>query len=165
MIRVRTDQNFTDKRFIEDCNRGGLSEVEKFPWNMRGWADELVLREFMAEDRVVLTNDAGFAADHPYSIPDLNPGIIIVRYSDDNPRTCTMMGLRRIIQAFKTDFPQWSTASYNNSVLQITEKEVFVSHVSACAMVIDDYIEFSKSGWQTILESRLKTNAARGALS
>jgi hypothetical protein len=164
MIAFQVDENFRDKEFAKACRAQGMADVTCFPPEMRGADDEDVLHHFMALDKPLLTNDINIAADHEPSVPARHPGIIIVCYSDQNPRTATMAGLRKIISDFKKSFPKWHNSTCSNSILQITELDVIVWHMHDGSLRKDSYIPFSKSGWQEELELLLIENSSRALL-
>ena len=163
-MTFQLDESSNDERFERACKSAGKADLWRYPKAFKGKPDPEILPHFMAQANTFLTVDHHIAEDHTKYIPDFNPGLVMIHYSAENPRTMTSKGMQKIIQQFKGNFATWHQHSFANSVIKLNEKEVRIWHVEGGALIEDAYLPFARSDWQTVMANILSKNAARKLL-
>ena len=165
MTTFLLDQNVNKKSLAETCNREGFAHVRRFPseWKMQagGFKDPDLLQKVMVGNQPLLTNDRNIAREHATIIPPINPGIIIVGFCKGTIKPLGKGDIERILRQFKQSFPQWHVTTWNNSIVEITQKHAEVWHVETGDLRSDDYISFDELNWSGRLAGVLEKNAAR----
>lgn len=161
MTIFQFDECSSCKATIKACNKSGLAIARKYPNKHKNLLDPDVLRIYMAEKSVFLTQDGKIVDEHKEHIPCENPGIIIVGHSPRLPRTVTATSISRILQNFKRQLPNWSSARWNNSIVKITDHTIEVRYMSPSGPVVALSAEFENDEWQSRFEQQLNENAVR----
>ena len=162
MIVFQLDQCLDSKRFVRECSTEGLCQVQRLPPALRNEPDAALLTVLMGTKNPILTFDRELPQDHATFIPDENPGIIVLS-NFPSPQTMTVRIAQRLLQGFKSAFPDWHQVAWRNSVVEITSIGVEVWHVSRGALVRNGYQGFDNSGWQERLKAVLAENSRRGS--
>lgn len=164
MITFQFDQCFNDKKVIKACTDEGLAIVHRLPRELLGKPDPELLAVLMKSPNPVVTLDRALPTEHTAHIPPKNPGIVVVNYSRDVPRTITTREAAKILRKFKERVPAWHQISVQNSIIEITEKSVEIWHIEETELVTDGYLEINvETGWTEQLTQTLRQNSARGS--
>lgn len=172
MTTFQFDECFDDFDVIEACNNDNKVSALRLDDDLMGKQDPEVLSVLMARSTPMVTIDGKLPGKHTAHIPDTNPGIITVgfsRYTIDRRRealktlTTTAAGL--LLRTFKDLCPNWDSLLVRNSIVEITNKEVMVSHVEKGKLKFDVHLPFGVDDEQ--LEAKLTVvllaNAQRNA--
>ena len=160
MNTFQFDQCFNDKKVIKACTDEGLANALRLPRDLHDKSDPELLGTLMKSANPLVTLDRALPAEHAASIPSANPGIVVVNYSRDVPRTITTREAARILRQFKDRLSNWNELSLQNSILEITEKSVEIWHIEASIRVHDGYLEFDNDNkWIDSFLLLLKQNA------
>ena len=144
MTAFQFDQCFNDKKVIKACTAEGLAIAYRLPRESWGKSDPDLLAGLMASPHPVVTLDRALPTEHTSHIPASNPGIVVVGYSRDVPRTITTREGGKILRSFKDRVPTWHQLPLRNSIVEITEKSVEIWHIEATELVADGYFEFAE---------------------
>lgn len=166
MTTFLLDQNVNKKSFARKCNLQPHAKAKRFPpeWKdyVGGFKDPQLLPIVMDGDKPLVTNDRNIASENIAYIPKANPGIIIVAFAKGSTtRTLTADDTEKILANFKSTFPKWYAANWSNTVIEITQLGVMVSHVESGLLQPDTYLAFTTANWQPSLTAVLAANAAR----
>jgi|SRR5579862_4199794 len=161
MTTFQVDQNLHDRDFAAECEAGGSAKVWLFPKNLRHEPDEKILPILMARSNPLVTMDRDIAQDHPKSIPNKNPGIVVVGFAKGNAKSITIKNVKTILAQFKRLFPRWANTNLDGSILEITPESVEVWHVHDNTVIEDVYLPFSADKWTDQLMEVLDTNSRR----
>jgi hypothetical protein len=171
MIANQFDECFDDPDVIEACNDAGKAVALRIGDGLRGRKDPEVLAVLMRRTTPMVTIDGKLPRKHCAHIPNVNPGIITVGYSRyidrsrESLKTLTTAMAARILQQFKDRCPVWHQLVVRNSVVEITHKEVIISHVEAGQLKFDKHIPYGDNERLLAdLESALRINAQRYSL-
>jgi hypothetical protein len=173
MNTFQFDECFDDFDVIEACNNEKKAEALRLDDELMGKLDPQVLAVLMVRPIPLVTIDGKLPGKHTAHIPEINPGIITVgysRYTIDRRRealkTLTTTAAGQILHKFKDLCPNWHTLIVRNSIVEITNKEVIVSHVEKGMLKFDIHILFEEDAKQleTKLTAVLLANAQRNAL-
>ncbi len=143
MTTFQFDQCFNDKKVIQACTDEGLALARRLPSDLLGKPDPELLAVLMGAPNPVVTLDRALPTEHAAHIPAHHPGIVVVSFSRDNPRTITTREAGKILRNFKDRVPTWHQLALRNSIVEITEKSVEVCHIDAGGIVRDQYRGFS----------------------
>ena len=160
MIVFQLDQCVDSKRFARDCTSEGLCQTLRLSSSLRNAEDPELLSSLMAGTHPLVTFDRALPHDHTAYIPDLHPGILVVS-NFPAPQTMTIRIAQQTLGRFKTAFPIWHQAGWNNSVVETTSLAVDVWHVEQRQLVHDAYLSFDTLDWQTPLQTVLRQNSTR----
>jgi hypothetical protein len=171
MSRFQFDKCLDDIEVIDPCNGDNLVQalpLEEDLWNAK---DPELLRVLMARSTPLVTIDRKLPRQHSAHIPDVHPGIIIVAYSQyidrskETLRTITTRAAAKILRTFKSLVPDWHQISVANSIVEITNKGVEISHVENGRIKFDGYLEYEKPDTlRTELVRLLHANSERQKL-
>ena len=134
------------------------------PRELWGKADPELLAILMGSPDPVVTLDRALPTEHTAQIPANNPGIVVVGFSRDVPRTITTGEAGKILRRFKARIPSWHQLSLRSSIIEITEKSIEVWHIAANKLIEDAFIEFDEDEkWLAKFVALLTQNAQRHA--
>ena len=136
MTSIQFDECISDNKLVNDCCAEGLVKAQRFPKHLAGTGvkDPEVLKRFMAGVNPFLTSDKNLPKKHSEHIPDVNPGIIVIK--NDGPFSITSTIIRSILVNFKNIFTEWHIASFNNSIIEISESKIRVSQVLSGTLML-----------------------------
>jgi len=112
----------------------------------------------MSGNAPLLTTDWRLPGRHTAHIPDLNPGIVILR--NEGPASITINDIRDILANVKALLKDWHLLPYNNSIIEITQSKINVKHVNRGNLLEDLDIRFSASIWEARLLAALQSNSS-----
>jgi hypothetical protein len=165
MKTFQFDKCFDDKKIIRKCNEENLVNALRLPPPMRTWEDPELLDTFMKLSNPLITLDRSMPADHATSIPDSNPGIVVVGNAPGIPQTITTLMAGKTLAQFKARFKDmtrgWHELPIKNSIVEITQKSVQVWHVVGGKLISDKYLSFDETGWMERLVDLLVQNEQR----
>lgn len=159
MIAFQLDQCLDSKRFARTCAAEGQCQTIRLPPSLRDADDPALLGGLMAQPNPLITFDRALPHDHTASIPDRNPGIIVVSNFPE-PQTMTIRIAQRVLRQFKSAFPQWPAISWSNSIVEITTIGVEAWHVEQGRLARDGYFAFDAGDWQDGLRQTLIKNSS-----
>jgi hypothetical protein len=113
----------------------------------------------------LITTDFALLDEHLNSIPEYHQGIILIANSESVPQTLTIKKVQAILRKFKTKFSQWHQASWQNSIVCITQDSVNVLHIEAGNLKEDGYFLCQSLNWDKTLEDALCRNAKQSPVS
>jgi hypothetical protein len=148
MTTFQFDECSDDLEVIEACNAEHLAEARRLDPDLVEKKDPEILRVLMQRSTPLVTIDRALPAKHCDCIPDQNPGIIVVAYSRyidrsrETLRTMTTRAAGRILRQFKQRVPEWHKLEVRNSIVEITNKAVEVSHVEQGRLKFDAYLDY-----------------------
>jgi hypothetical protein len=161
MMTFQFDQCLNDKRLARDCTAQGLATAWCFPRRLMDEEDPIVLGDLLGRPHPLVTLDLRMARDHSTSIPDSNPGMVVISNGRDNPRTMTTSAARKILAQFKKQFPDWHRTTFNNSIIEISPAGIGIGHVESGRLVHDEDIPLDDMNWMTRFERVIQVNAGR----
>jgi hypothetical protein len=161
MMTFQFDQCLNDKKLARDCTAQGLATAWCFPRRLMNEEDPVVLSDLLAKPNPLVTLDLRMARDHSASIPEANPGMVVIGNGRENPRTMTSSAARKILARFKNQFPDWHRTTFNNSIVEISPAGVEIWHVDKGQLVHDGYISVDDSDWITRFKQLIQLNAER----
>src|SRR5205809_6219684 len=110
MTTFQFDKCLDDMDLIDTCNAEQLAEARRLDADLWKAKDPELLQVLMKRPAPLLTIDRALPRKHFASIPDKNPGIVVVAYSQDIDRsretlkTMTTRAAGRILRHFKVCF-------------------------------------------------------------
>jgi hypothetical protein len=167
MITYQFDECFDDPDVIDACNKQGKAVARRIDDDLKEKKDPEVLAVLMLRTTPMLTTDGKLPWKHSARIPEINPGIVTVGYSRYGDRkgpfkTLTTTAAGKILEALKERCPNWDQLVLKNSIVEVTNKEIVISHIEHGQLKYDNHIEYGDDlKLQTELVAILKKNAAR----
>lgn len=155
MRKVQLDQNANERQLAESCNEQGQVECRRFPKQLQGESDAVVVQRCCEDDCLLLSFDRTVATAARQDLRGEFPGITILSKDDHELGTMTTKHARQMLAQFKADFPHWHTVNWRNSVVEIRASEVIVEKYLAGVarrMVLDR----RAAGWVADLEGLLR---------
>jgi hypothetical protein len=153
MIEFQLDECISDPAFAEKCRAMAKEKysvevsVLLLPRRLKGRDDDDVLEEVMLLPSPMITKDRRLVYDHTEHIPEKNPGIIVISSAPGMNRTMTVAYAGRILSEFKRMCPDWHSLPVRNSILEINQIGVLVSHVIGGVVRKDEYLTFDDPTW------------------
>ncbi len=167
MTILQLDENISSARLLGLCSREGLATVQEFPTKWRcGIKDPELLMRLAQLDFALVTNDRKLPREHSRFIADRHPGIITVGLSRQStkispPSRTTIM---EIMANFKKQYMAWHKVTWRNSIVEITEVGVSVSHVELGCCCKDCDLRFEDASFSNRLSDILRENENIGLL-
>ncbi len=166
MLVFQLDECINSKKLAQDCEKEGKARVRRFPSNLRGAKDPVVVRHLLLADGAtgpLVTFDRTLADEQSQSLNRHHGGLVVVEKAIDTHRTMTSNTARQIIEKFKEKFPMWHEVPWGNSIVRITETHVSVSRVVDGVPVQDLFRTFDSPDWAREVEQALKNNVESAA--
>jgi hypothetical protein len=165
MADIQLDKNSNAKKLARDCNEQGLVRCHRLPVALSDEDDDVILRHAKSSGRILLTYDRSIITDFWHVVIDGCPGVVILAQDDDGKfvKFMTYRAATRILAEFKRDFPQWHSACWDNSIVEIKPSCIEVNHVGETGVqkTGPGVLARGDATWQETLQVLLQTNASR----
>lgn len=154
MKSFQLDENFNDRRLVEQCTAAGRCELLRFPPKLRGVADEIWMPDLLTKTAPVVTKDFRIVEQHREAVPPQNSGIIIVRPKKARPSFTSKQAVA-IIANFKSRFPSWADTDWSGIYTEITEIDVYVTALTSGDLDNGRTLELARLGFVEDLTAAL----------
>jgi hypothetical protein len=161
MKTVQLDKNAGGKKLRDACNAEGLVQCFLLPKLHRDMNDEDVLKLAINKGNLTLTFDRPLFFTSGHVIAGQNPGGVILRMDDGSLQQMSTKTAPGVLRKFKEDFPDWCSAPWRNSLVEITPTIVFIYHTMQAVPCLLECLDRASSDWQARLRKHLDDNACR----
>jgi hypothetical protein len=157
MRGFQQDECLNGKAFRAACNSQKLCQVHKFPTNLHGTKDPVLLPILLAGASPLLTVDRRIVDDNIQYIPNTHPGIIIIK-TVNTKKSLTTSIASSIVQKFKAIYPAWHDTDWSGKCLEVDEINSALSVVRTSSIVLVESVPLAHPDFTSLF-----VNAVRAA--
>jgi len=160
------DECINSKKLETACRDEGKCMPHRFPkaHKGKGVKDPQVLAMFFSQGKVIVTNDKAMLREHVENIPELHPGLILIKFSDECKYEIDDQESAKILRHVKSKIPNWSSLACENSIAVATEKGLEILHKKDNKLLRNEGADYSDANFADKIEAALKENSKRKPL-
>jgi len=155
---------FDDCIFSKDlkveCDRQGLVSTQRLEDDLRGKEDCIVLPAIVNRGSVLVTEDRRMAEENAEFLSNDHPGLLVVA-SEESTKTLTGRLVRAILNRLKSVLPNWHSVTMRNSIVEVTQRTVFVYHADRGTIHYDRHMPLDDPKMLEDLVTILNRNASK----
>jgi hypothetical protein len=160
MRTVLLDKNAGSKKLRDSCNEEGAVRCVLLPRLVRDSSGESVLNFAIANGYLTLTFDRPMMHQSGHVLAGRNPGMLLLRMDDSSVQRISTKTAPKLLHSFKTDFPEWHSVPWANSIVELTPTLVHVHHTATAPPLLVAVLKREEAGWQAELKQLLENHGA-----